>query len=72
MPTQWHPLLIVFQDPADDRLILRWHYWDGLSYAEVSRLSGLRENSEGPALSRARGRLKEILDKGEKEKGARI
>ena len=54
--------------PPEDRLLLRWIYWDALSYADVARLSGMKENSVGPALSHAREKLKAVL---EKEKAAR-
>ena len=47
----------------DDQLLLRWVYWEGLSYAQVARLRGLQENSIGSLLTRARKRLKEALDK---------
>lgn len=45
----------------DDRLVLRWIYWEGLSYAAVAGLLGVSPNSVGPLLSRARERLREKL-----------
>ena len=45
----------------EDRLLLRWIYWDGLSYAEVAEISSIRESSVGPLLSRVRERFREAF-----------
>lgn len=45
----------------EDRLLLRWIYWDGRSYEEVARMSGIGLNSLGPTLSRVRARLEAAL-----------
>ena len=52
-----------------DGLLLRWAYWDGLSYGEIARLAGLGENSVGPALSRSRDRFREALDRKKAARG---
>lgn len=48
----------------EEALILRWIYWEGLSYARAARLAGIRENSVGPLLSRAREHLRRALESG--------
>ena len=48
-------------DPGE-ALVLRWIYWEGLSYAQAARLAGIRENSVGPLLSRARESLRRRLE----------
>ncbi len=45
--------------PADEARLVRLHHLDGHSYGEISRLTGLPLGSIGPALSRARQKLKE-------------
>ncbi len=48
-----------------DQLLLRWVYWEGLSYAQVARLRGVEANSVGSLLGRVRSRLREALEEGE-------
>lgn len=45
--------------PADEARLVRLHHLDGHSYGEISRLTGMPLGSIGPALSRARQKLKE-------------
>lgn len=47
---------------ARDRLLLAWIHVDGLTYADVASLLGVRENSIGPLLGRARKRLHALLE----------
>jgi RNA polymerase sigma-70 factor (ECF subfamily) len=54
---------------AEDRLLLQWAYWDDLSYARISRLLGISEDSVGPRLSRVRGALKRQLENDETPPG---
>lgn len=49
--------LIARLDPAEARLI-RLHHLEGRSYGEISRLTGLPLGSIGPALSKARQRMR--------------
>lgn len=49
--------LIARLDPAEARLI-RLHHIEGRSYGEISRLTGLPLGSIGPALSKARQRMR--------------
>ena len=55
----------------EDQLLLRWTYWEGLTYAQAASLAGVKENSLGPLLSRARERLREQLEKTSTEDGGR-
>ena len=50
----------------EEVLLLRWIYWDGLSYEQAARLAAIPPNSLGPLLSRLRERLGAIL-KSEKD-----
>ena len=43
----------------DDARIVRLYHLDGLSYQEISRTTGLAENSIGPTLSRGREKLRQ-------------
>lgn len=45
--------------PADEASLIRLHHLEGHSYGEISRLTGMPLGSIGPALSRARQKLKE-------------
>lgn len=45
--------------PADEARLIRLHHLEGHSYGEISRLTGMPLGSIGPALSRARQKLKE-------------
>lgn len=53
----------------EERVILRWTYWEGLSYAQAGRLAGLKESSVGPALTRAREKFKEALERNKTARG---
>lgn len=50
--------------PPRDRLLVRLVAEDGWSYRQVARVLGLRENSVGPLLQRARARLDTALGAG--------
>lgn len=45
----------------EERLVLLWAYWDGLTYAEIGALLSIPENSVGPRLSAARAEMRRIL-----------
>ena len=47
---------------GEERLVLLWAYWDGLTYAEIGALLSIPENSVGPRLSSARAELRRNLD----------
>jgi RNA polymerase sigma-70 factor (ECF subfamily) len=46
--------------PAGEAQLVRLHHLEGRSYGEISRLTGMPLNSIGPALSRARQKLKDV------------
>ena len=47
---------------APERLLLRLIYWDGVSYEQAARVTGIPANSIGSMLSRARSRLRALLE----------
>lgn len=52
--------------PAKDRAVIHLYYYEGYQTAEIAQLTGEREGTIRSRLSRARGKLKELL-KGEFE-----
>lgn len=56
-------------DETESKLI-RLHHLEGLSYREISEQMGVRENSIGPALSRARAKLREAAEEGIQNRAA--
>jgi RNA polymerase sigma-70 factor, ECF subfamily len=51
--------LMLRLDPKEAEVVRMYHL-EGLSYQQISQLVGLSENSIGPVLSRARGKMREI------------
>ena len=51
---------LALLDP-EERLLLRWIYWDSATYAEAAALMGVEASSVGPLLTRARERLRLAL-----------
>jgi RNA polymerase sigma-70 factor (ECF subfamily) len=49
--------------PDRDRLLILWIHEDRVPYARVAELLGLKENSIGPLLQRARRRLDDALER---------
>lgn len=45
---------------GEDARLVRLHHFDALSYGEISRLTGMPLNSIGPALSRAREKIRTL------------
>lgn len=50
--------------PADDRLILKLYYLDGLSYRSIAETVGVAANTVSSYLMRARDRLKKCIKEG--------
>jgi len=48
-------------DPQEARVVRMYHL-EGMSYEQISHEVGLSENSIGPVLSRARGKMRERAD----------
>ena len=49
---------------AREAILVRLHHLEGRSYGEISRLTGMPLGSIGPALSRAKARLRALRDAG--------
>jgi RNA polymerase sigma-70 factor, ECF subfamily len=47
---------------GDEAEIVRLYHLDGLSYSEISQHTGIPENTIGPALSRARARMRRSVN----------
>lgn len=56
-----HELEELWQLPARDRAIIHLFYYAGYSTAEIARMTGQAEGTVRSRLSRARGRLKQLL-----------
>ena len=48
--------------PVKDRVVLHLHYYEGYQTAEIARMLGCREGTVRSRLSRARKKLKALLD----------
>jgi RNA polymerase sigma-70 factor (ECF subfamily) len=51
----------VLSLPEKYRIVIHLYYYEGLSVAEIEKVTGLGENTVKSRLLRARGKLKEIL-----------
>ena len=51
----------VSQLPEQDRQIIRWHYYDGVSLAEIAKRLGQTENNVKVRVFRIRERLKKMM-----------
>lgn len=52
----------LFALPAEDREVLHLYYYEGYSTREIARITGVREGTVRSRLSRARGKLKALLE----------
>lgn len=52
----------LWQLPARDRAAIHLHYYEGYSTAEIARMTGQAEGTVRSRLSRARGKLRALLD----------
>ena len=52
----------LWQLPPEDRTALHLFYYEGLSTAEIAALTGRREGAVRSRLTRARGRLRRLLE----------
>ncbi len=59
-----HELEELWQLPAQDRAVIHLFYYAGYSTAEIARMTGQAEGTVRSRLSRARGRLKQLLTEG--------
>lgn len=52
----------LFALPPEDREILHLYYYEGYSTREIAKMTGTREGTVRSRLSRARGKLKALLE----------
>lgn len=52
----------LFSLPPEDRAVIHLHYYEGYSTDEIARLLGQRPGTVRSRLSRARGRLRKLLE----------
>ena len=60
---------LMRQLPKDFRVILHLFYYEDMSTAQISRLTGRKESTVRVYLTRARRQLKEILEGGDNRVG---
>ena len=61
-PEEREELEELFALPAEDREVLHLYYYEGYSTAEIAKITGRREGTVRSRLSRARGKLKSLLE----------
>lgn len=52
----------LFALPPEDREVLHLYYYEGYSTREIAKMTGVREGTVRSRLSRARGKLKALLE----------
>lgn len=52
----------LFALPPEDREVLHLYYYEGYSTREIAKITGIREGTVRSRLSRARGKLKALLE----------
>lgn len=60
-------LAAVLKLPEDLRVAIHLYYYEGLSIAQTAKVLGKSEEAVKTRLSRARGKLRELLTKGDEE-----
>ena len=53
----------LFSLPPEDRAVIHLHYYEGWSTDEIARMLGQRPGTVRSRLSRARGKLRKLLEK---------
>ncbi|MGM9537822.1 MAG: RNA polymerase sigma factor [Candidatus Onthomonas sp.] len=61
-PEEREELEELFALPPEDREVLHLYYYEGYSTREIARITGAREGTVRSRLSRARGKLKALLE----------
>lgn len=61
-PEEGDELEELFSLPAADRVVIHLHYYEGYSTDEIAQMLGQRPGSVRSRLSRARGRLRKLLE----------
>ncbi|MCD7880523.1 MAG: RNA polymerase sigma factor [Clostridiales bacterium] len=52
----------LFRLPAEDRAVIHLYYYEGWSTGEIARMTGAKEGTVRSRLSRARGKLRALLE----------
>ena len=61
-PEEREELEELFSLPPEDRAVIHLHYYEGYSTGEIAQMLGCRPGTVRSRLSRARGRLKKMLE----------
>lgn len=61
-PEEREELEELFALPPEDREVLHLFYYEGYSTREIAKITGVREGTVRSRLSRARGKLKALLE----------
>ena len=61
-PEEREELEELFALPPEDREVLHLYYYEGYSTREIAKITGTREGTVRSRLSRARGKLKALLE----------
>ncbi len=62
-PEEREELEELFSLPPEDRAVLHLYYYEGWSTNEIAQMLGQRPGSVRSRLSRARGKLRKLLEK---------
>ena len=61
-PEEREELEELFSLPPEDRLVIHLHYYEGWTTDEIARMLGQRPGTVRSRLSRARGKLRKLLE----------
>lgn len=61
-PAEREELEELWQLPARDRAVIHLFYYEGYSTAEIARMTGEKEGTVRSRMSRARGKLRKLLE----------
>lgn len=64
-PEEREELEELFSLPPEDRAVIHLHYYEGYSTDEIAQMLGQRPGTVRSRLSRAREKLRKLLEKGE-------
>ena len=64
-PEEQEELEELFSLPPEDRALIHLHYYEGYSTGEIAQMTGLRGGTVRTRLTRARAKLKKLLQEGE-------
>ena len=61
-PEEREDLEELFSLPPEDRAVIHLHYYEGCSTDEIAQMLGCRPGTVRSRLSRARGRLRKLIE----------